>query len=82
MMPGAMSLSRAHRLGHDPLFIAALGQLIGVEGVPDVFRPQEVQGKKFFGGSGGQLSILLRCQGRHPPAGLAGNGDTGTAGGQ
>ena len=35
----------ADRLGHDPLLIAALGQLIGVEGVPDALRPEQVQAR-------------------------------------
>ena len=50
-----------------------------MEGVPDVFRLQQVQLQQLFRISHGQGPILFCRQSRHPPAGLAGNGHSGAA---
>lgn len=64
-------LAPLHRLGHDPLLVAALGQLVGMEGIPDVLRPQKVEGQQLLRRGGGQLPYPA------PPSGRASASRTG-----
>ena len=50
-----------------------------MQGVSDIFRLQQRQGKQFFRGSGRQQFIFPGSQSRHTPAGLTGNGHANAA---
>ena len=69
-----------HRLSHDPLLVAPLGHLVGVEGIPDVLRPKDLQARQLLRRRSSQQLILLGRQSGHPPPGLAGDGHAHAAG--
>lgn len=79
MMPGLMQLIRAPRLPQanricgDPQGIAALRQLIGVEGIRHAILLEEVEIEKILRRRHGQRPVLLDRQGRKAMAGLRGD---------
>lgn len=67
------ALAPLHRFRHDPLYIAAFGQLISVQRIADVLRLQDIQGKQLFRRRACQQFILLRAQRRHAVSRLTGD---------